>query len=164
MILAWDRSRYPAPARFQIPRDERDVQLGVVATLKAAGVLAFPVDAGFAKLRGRAAAVLARSLAPESKAALHGLGGGAAAGLPDVLGVLRPSGRCVAVEVKRPELIERAGNGWRRLRAPGRISADQAAWLTSLERVGALVCVAWDERDVEEMLGLAGRLDAEARR
>lgn len=152
MLTAWDRSRYPAPARFQIPRDERDVQLGVVATLEAAGVLTFPVDAGFAKLRGRAAAVLARSMAPESKAALHGLGGGAAAGLPDVLGVLRPSGRCVAVEVKRPELIERAGDGWRRLRAPGRLSAEQAAWLTSLERAGALVCVAWDESDVERLL------------
>lgn len=158
MILAWDRSRYPRLDRFQIPRDETAVQLGVVATLEAAGVLAFPMDAGAAKLRGRAAAVLARSMVPECRAALHGLGGGAAAGLPDVLGVLRPSGRCVAVEVKRPELVERNGDGWRRLRAPGRVSADQAAWLASLERAGALVCVAWDEADVEELLHPAAGL------
>lgn len=150
MLTAWDRSRYPL-RRLQTPRDEASVQAGVLALLERRGIMAWPVDAGGARLRGRVVAAAKRRGIADMGALLKGATGGAVAGLPDVLGVA-DGGRLPAVEVKRPEWIEMRGGVPRQIRAAGKPSADQTAFLARLEERGALACVAWDESDVERML------------
>ena len=150
MIASWDRSRYPLRA-LQLPRDEASVQAGILALLARRGIPAWATDGGAARLRGRAAAVLRATGAGDCVASLHRCGG-AAVGWPDVIGVIPPTGRMLAVEVKRPEQVERHGDGWRQVRPAGNPSAEQVAMLEVLEECGAVVCVAWDEADVVEAL------------
>lgn len=150
MLTAWDRSRYPL-RRLQTPRDEASVQAGVLALLARRGIMAWPVDAGGARLRGRVVAAAKRRGIADMGRLLHGATGGSVAGLPDVLGVAR-GGRLVAVEVKRPELVELRGGEPRRIARPGKLRPEQAEFLRRLEERGALVCVAWDESDVDRLL------------
>ena len=155
MLTAWDRSRYPL-RRLQTPRDEASMQAGVLALLERRGIMAWPVDAGGARLRGRVVAAAKRRGIADMGRLLHGATGGAVAGLPDVLGVT-DGGRMVAVEVKRPEWIELRDGAVRQVRAAGHLRPEQEAFLRRLESRGALVCVAWDESDVERLLDGEGR-------
>jgi hypothetical protein len=62
---------------------------------------------------------------------------GGGAGTPDILGIMKPCGRFLAVEVKSEK---------------GQLSEVQAAWLQFAREAGALVIVARSLRDVEEVL------------
>ena len=155
MLTAWDRSRYPLRA-LQLPRDEASVQAGILALLARRGIPAWATDAGGARQRGRAAAVLRAAGASQYLRSLEGRGS-AVAGWPDVIGIIPPTGRLLAIECKRPEQVERHGEGWRQVRPAGSPSAEQVAMLMRLEECGALACVAWDESDVERLLDGEGR-------
>lgn len=148
MIASWDRARYPLRA-LQLPRDEASVQAGILALLARRGIVAVALDVGGARMRGRAAAIMRAAGVSDAAKRIRGRSGeGIAAGWPDIVGVIPPNGRLLAIEVKRPEQIERRGDGWRQVREAGTPSAAQVATLARLEECGAVACVAWDEMDV----------------
>lgn len=152
MIVSWSRSRYPLHA-LQLPRDEASVQAGILALLARRGIVAVALDVGGARMRGRAAAIMRAAGVSDAARRIKGRSGeGIAAGWPDIVGVIPPTGRLLAIECKRPEQVERHGEGWRQVRPAGSPSAEQVAMLARLEECGAVVCVAWDESDVERML------------
>jgi len=64
-----------------------------------------------------------------------------AKGSADILGVLPPSGRLLAIEVKRP------GN---------KPTEHQSTWLEGMRQAGAVVCVAYSVEDVQRVLREVG--------
>lgn len=149
-LFTWDRSRY-SPAYLMLGCQESVVQKGVLDFLAARDIFAFAVDAGGARLRGRAHAAILK--AGGNAGALHGAAGGSVAGIPDIIGTL-PSGRSIYIECKRPEWLESFAGGavLRQLRPAGKLRPDQLAFLTRAEASNALCIVAWHFTDVERAL------------
>jgi hypothetical protein len=110
------------PAKKLPARRERDVLREVLAYLARAGIPAWRTNSGVFRSAGHV-----YQLAP--------------AGTADVIGCLPPSGRMLAVEVKRPG---------------GKLRPSQAEWLDRMRAAGALCFVATSDREVCEALRAEG--------
>lgn len=150
---AFDPARYSTVYLLeQVP--ERDVQATTLAHLRALGIPALAVDAGAAKLRGRAWGALKRAGVQDPRGALHGQTGAGMAGLVDVVGTL-PGGRALFLEIKAPQHLTMsratAGRIIVKERA-GKPTDDQLAFLDTMAAAGALVGIIWGPGDLEEIL------------
>jgi hypothetical protein len=148
---SFDRSRYN-DAYLLGCVSEATVQKNALATLNLHRIPALAVDAGGAKLRGRACRVL-RGAGVRNAAAKGGTQGACSAGLSDILGTL-PGGRALYIEVKAPEWLTRSPKTGRLIQkaAPGKPSDEQLAFLDTMAEAGALVGIIWSPDDLNELL------------
>ena len=159
MITEFDRSRYN-PAYLQSCVSEAAVQKEVLAELARRGIMAFAVDAGAARLRGRAYAAI--KAAGGNTGAIHGAAGGSTAGLPDIIGVM-PGGRALFIEVKAPEWREWKDCGHTiaprcyachetiQTRPAGKLKPEQRQFLERAAAMGAVAGVCWHWKDLENI-------------
>jgi hypothetical protein len=105
---------------------ERDVLAGCLKLLALRGIPAWRANSGAARLRNANGA---------SRFVQFGVRGQA-----DILGVLPPDGRFLAVETKAPRR--------------GRLSADQKAFLEMIRRAGGVAIVAHDAAELATELDL----------
>lgn len=71
-------------------------------------------------------------------------------GVADILGVVAPNGRLLAIEVKVPET--RSPDGKRILRRKGMPSPEQVAFIEMVNRMGGIAFVARSIKDIDEHL------------
>jgi hypothetical protein len=149
----FERARYAAAYLLEGPT-EAVVQARVLQALAARRILAWPVDAGAARLRGRAA--LALRWAGVDPKALHGTSSGGIAGLADVVGIL-PGGRALFVEVKRPACYRTSPKTGRLIlrHAAGEATDAQLLFLERAHRQGAVAGLTWGPTDLAPLLEAA---------
>lgn len=155
----FDARRYPK-SYLLLGLPEKEVQALVVANLRSRGCFVVVVDAGAAKLRGRAFGALRRAGISNPNQLLVGRTG-IAAGLPDIIGCTL-DGRFLAVECKAParfavaQKIKYVGSPTMQLlrveRAAGEATGPQLAFIREVRRRGGLAGVAWHPLDVQGIL------------
>lgn len=106
---------------------ERDVLLACLQLLKLAGVTAFRANTGAVSMPGRDGKSRFVRFGPKGQA--------------DILGLLPPSGRFLAVECKRPG---------------GKARPEQVAFLDAVTRAGGLALIISDIKDLERALKMEG--------
>lgn len=150
---AFDRTRYALPYLCAgVP--ESEVQATTLRHLAALGIPAIAVDAGAAKLRGRAWGALKRAGVQDPGAELNGTTGAGIAGLTDIVGCL-PGGRALFLEIKRPAQFAPSKASLGRLvvrKEPGAPTTQQIGFLTTMGQAGAVVGIIWGPGDLEEIL------------
>ncbi|HWQ10994.1 MAG TPA: hypothetical protein VN436_17865 [Holophaga sp.] len=158
---AFDRSRY-SDHYLLSHLSEAAVQAQIVDALGKMGLLAWVVDVGGKKVRGRACAALRHAGVDKPAQLLRAKHPGASdapQGFPDVPGLIPPersaTGHLIPffLEVKRPM--------WLKLSKTGRLTVDQAAgepteeqlgFLLSVHHAGACCGVVWSVSDAVEIL------------
>ena len=149
----FDRARYN-DAYLLGCVSEATVQKNALATLNLHRIPALAVDAGGAKLRGRACRALKGAGVRNAASIMKGgTQGACSAGLSDILGTL-PGGRALYIEVKAPEWLTRSPKTGRLIQkaAPGKPSDEQLAFLDTMAKAGALVGIIWSPDDLNELL------------
>lgn len=128
------------------PISEAQLQRAILEALHFNRILAWPVDAGAKKMRGKALKGM-KLLGGDSKACTAFMKkgkGDAPVGFPDIVGVL-PGGRALFIEVKRP-----AGIG----QDKGRPTPEQRHFIAIAVKAGAAAGFAWSVDDALEIAGL----------
>ncbi len=154
MIVSFSRDRYPE-RYLRLGLTEKNVQTLVLARLRKHGCWVHVVDAGAAKLRGRAFGALRRAGA--STAVLAG-STGVKRGITDIVGIAG-DGRPLFVEVKMPEHLAPSPKTGRliRLEEPGEPTPEQIVFVTEARKRGAAAGFVWADTDVDEILGVGRR-------
>jgi hypothetical protein len=129
---------------------ESQVQADIIQLLQFYKVDGVPIDAGGRRQRGRM--IGAARAAGVNLAGVQNVKTGRAipGGFADLEATLAPEGRALYVEVKAPLWINAAHKV---IRAAGKASPDQLAFLLSKHKRGALVMVAWSTQDVVRWYG-----------
>lgn len=134
---------------------ESQVQSDVVGALQIMGIPAAVVDAGAAKLRGRAIGALNRAGASRAviQAVNKGKTGAGVAGLTDVVGCL-PGGRALFLEIKAPQwlMVSPKTKKLVQKRPAGEPKPAQLSFMDTMAEAGALVGVVWALCDLTEIL------------
>jgi hypothetical protein len=154
VIVSFSRDRYPE-RYLRLGLTEKNVQALVLARLRKHCCWVHVVDAGAAKLRGRAFGALRRAGA--STAALAG-GTGVKRGITDIVGITG-DGRPLFVEVKAPEHLAPSSKTGRlvQVEEAGEPTSQQIAFVTEAAKRGAAAGFAWADTDVDEILGVGRR-------
>lgn len=138
---------YP-PAWLRLPHDEdRDVIPALLAALRALGCQVEHVDAGAKTLRGRAFGAIRRA-GGNPAYVMRGTTGAAPKGTPDILGCAK-DGRAVAIEAKRPVLLDAQG---RVIESAGKPTDAQLDWLDGVWTRGGIAGVAWGPWDAQRIV------------
>lgn len=154
LLLEWSRTRYTWNY-LTWRQNEAGVQKAVLEDLRRRGAVVVAVDAGAAMFRGRTMGALkAADRMDLLPAVMAGRTGAGMKGLSDIVGVL-PGGRAVFIEVKAPEWCEESPHrpGFlRSLRAAGKATDEQCAFLKAAHTLGAAAGVAWHWKDLDAIL------------
>lgn len=149
----WDAERYPSDfLRLGSPHEA--IVARCLSWLTARGHFVTEVDVGAKRLRGRAAMVLRAAGVRSPGKLLTGHTGAGMAGVVDIVGVAK-NGRAIFVEVKSPQWLVPSKVTGRLVqkRPPDEATPEQLAFLHSVHVRGGYACVAWWERDLEQVFG-----------
>lgn len=142
---------------------ESAVQAAILESLQWRGIPAVAVDAGAAKLRGRAYRALKAS-GQNARGILAGQTGAGMEGFPDIIGTI--PGRLLGlqlgvplfIEVKAPRWIEESPKTGKLIQKAkeGLPTIEQLTFLGTMHDAGAVVGIAWSVDDLDKILAQAG--------
>lgn len=135
---------------------ESEVQAAILESLQWRRIPAVAVDAGAAKLRGRAYRAL-KAAGQNARGILAGQTGAGVEGFPDIVGTL-PGGRALFIEVKAPRWLHESPKTGKLIQKEreGLPTLEQMAFLETMHQAGAVVGVAWSVDDLDRILAAAG--------
>jgi hypothetical protein len=154
-LTTWDKTRYKR-AFLWGGQSELEVQTEVVDALRISRVDVEVVDAGSNTLRLAFMRVLHACGIPEEKVKMimsrvRNVGPSSDPGRSDLSGALAPNGRSFYIEMKAPAKIDPVSG--KQLRAAGKASPEQLAFLARRYAEGCIVGVAYSVDDAFEILG-----------
>jgi hypothetical protein len=154
----WREPENSAPSYLMARNTESVVQASILTFLALYEVDAVPIDAGGRRQRGRMIGAAAAAGVDLKGVQNTKTGRAIPAGFADIEATLAPNGRALYIEVKAPRWLN---SGGRQIKAAGKATDDQLAFLQSKFDRGAIVLVAWSCNEVWEYLSAELRANKE---